>query len=182
MSMTSNEVAQAYAKGEAPGHGLSADGRVAYSYAEPIAVKLPERLGRVAVVTTDKWSVTTSKHVSKIRHALKDAGYELIELSFVEFCRDHVGTKAAVLCAATPKELLAFAKKHVGDGRKPVSRHSEDSERARAYATPAGKRRLRETKKTMEFIAEASAVTHREIRALDAAAVAATGAKEKSNG
>jgi hypothetical protein len=74
----SREVADAFAKdvvakGDSNG-ALSYASNYAYSYAAVIAVKLG---GKRAVVTTHKYSVTTSKHTTLIAGALAREGWKL---------------------------------------------------------------------------------------------------------
>lgn len=95
---------------------LSASETVAYSYQEPIAVK---KDGKVAFVTTDKWSTTTSKHTSIVAGALARAGYEVVYLSFVAFAKED---RSVALRKATAKQLRAFAAKHAGAKPAKVNR------------------------------------------------------------
>lgn len=58
------------------------DGPVAYSYGAhfPLAVITTEPGGpRTATVNVDKYSPSTSRHQSAMRHALREAGYAITE-------------------------------------------------------------------------------------------------------
>lgn len=65
MAISNRNVAEAWSRGRAAeGGNVRTDGRIFYSYAEPIAARLPD--GSV-LVTSDRWSVTTSAHTSLAR-------------------------------------------------------------------------------------------------------------------
>lgn len=112
MDKTTSGVIKAFVAGAAGPtggrHGVSTNDGVAFSYNEPVAVL---RRGRVAFVTTDQWSCTTSRHVNAVAAALRDAGYEVVELSFVTFCRGRYAPRATLLRATSTQALRAFAAK-----------------------------------------------------------------------
>lgn len=83
--MSRTQVAEAFASQSKPAARATAlyfDGAVAYSYGEhfPLAV-ITTKPGehRTATVNTDRYSATTGRHKSMIRHALTQAGYTLTE-------------------------------------------------------------------------------------------------------
>ena len=55
------------------------DGTTAWSYAEPIAVHISEGGKRKLLMTSRKFSRTTSKHQSAVRYAASQAGFEIVE-------------------------------------------------------------------------------------------------------
>lgn len=78
---SSNEIAKLWARGEprrAANHSgtFRYDGDVLYSYAVPIARKMPD--GSVQI-TTKKYSVTTSGHVTRAHRAIP-AGTPIVEV------------------------------------------------------------------------------------------------------
>ncbi len=76
--MTNREIAQSFANGATKGRNgnqtIFIDGDVIYSYGHhwPIAV----RQGRAALINGNKYSVTTSRHTSRIAAELSFAGFE----------------------------------------------------------------------------------------------------------
>lgn len=74
--MTRREIAAAFAQGDSA-HGagaLRSEGRLAYSYAEPIAIWTGEPGASECLVSTLRYSMTTSHHLGAIRSALASAG------------------------------------------------------------------------------------------------------------
>jgi hypothetical protein len=57
-------------------------GETAYSYREPIARHSSDEQGPCILLTSQKFSVTTSKHQSAIRRAAATAGRRVVEVDY----------------------------------------------------------------------------------------------------
>lgn len=74
---TTRTICEAFAKGATTGKAgaLRIDGGVLYSYAEPIAVKVDPPHIRMAYVTADRFSRTTTRHTHLVTGALLRNGW-----------------------------------------------------------------------------------------------------------
>lgn len=100
--------------------GLHFVGRVAYSYGEHFPLAVIDHDRKVALINTDKYSRTTSKHQSLIHSALQRAGYETTG-------------------ATTMKMQLAAAKSsaQASAHKVPVGQRYHRSDAWRGYVIPA---------------------------------------------
>lgn len=76
---TTRALVKAFAEGATSGHAgaLRITDGVLYSYREPIAVRTDPPHNRLAYVTSQRFSVTTTKHTRMAAVALTAAGWEV---------------------------------------------------------------------------------------------------------
>ena len=85
VNMKNRTLAESFAKGRTKGKGshMFIDGNVIYSYGYhfPIARLLDDK---IAIITTRKYSSSTSRHTTTVHHALSMNGWNVVSTSHVE--------------------------------------------------------------------------------------------------